>query len=340
MHAGKIAKGVFMNGIRGWTAAAALALAACGAVVIRAAEPESGELEIVKLRPNFYMIAGAGANIGVQVGIDGVVLADAGSEGASDRVLAALKKITDLPTRYIIDTGADADHVGGNGKLAKAGYTIFINPLGNSTFGNAMTNGGAAAILAHDSILRRMSAPTGKTAAFPVESWPTEAFLKPRWYVRMNDEPIEILYQSAAHSDADSFVFFRKSDVVAAGDVLDTTRFPIIDVAKGGSVQGEIDALNRLIDMAIPPGPLIYEGIGTYVIPGHGRPCEQLDVVEYRDMVVEVRDTIADMIKQGMTLDQIKAAHPARPYETEYGTEEGSTSVFVDSVYKSLTAKK
>jgi glyoxylase-like metal-dependent hydrolase (beta-lactamase superfamily II) len=135
-------------------------------------------------------------------------------------------------------------------------------------------------------------------------------------------------------------VFFRKSDVVAAGDILDTTRFPVIDIAKGGSVQGEIDALNRLIDLAVPPGPFIYEGVGTWVIPGHGRPCQQLDVVDYRDMVVIVRDTIADMIKQGNTLDQIRAAHPAKPYETEYGTEEGSTSAFVDAIYKSLTARK
>jgi glyoxylase-like metal-dependent hydrolase (beta-lactamase superfamily II) len=258
----------------------------------------------------------------------------------SDRVQAALRSITDLPARYIINTGSDPDRVGGNGKLAKAGQTIFTNALGNANFGNAMTNGGAASILAHDSVLKRMSAPTGKTAAFPVESWPTEAFFGKRWYIRMNDEGIEILYQAAAHSDADSFVFFRKSDIVAAGGVLDTTRFPIIDTANGGTVQGEIDALNKLIELAIPPGPFIYEGIGTYVIPAHGRPCEQLDVVDYRDMVVEVRDAVADMVKQGMTLDQIKAAHPALPYETEYGTEEGSTSRFVESVYKSLTGKK
>jgi hypothetical protein len=111
-------------------------------------------------------------------------------------------------------------------------------------------------------------------------------------------------------------------------------------VAKGGSIQGEIDALNQLIALAIPPVPFIYEGVGTYVIPGHGRVCEQLDIVDYRDMVVIVRDVIQDMIKQGMTLDQIKAAHPAKPYETEYGKQEGSTSAFVESVYKSLTAKK
>jgi len=339
MRSGKTGKRIFTGGVTRWAVAAALGLIGCGAAA-RAAEPASGELDVVKVRPNFYMIAGAGANISVQIGEDGVVLVDAGSEAASDRVLAALRKVTELPARYIINTGADADHVGGNGKLAKAGLTIFTNGLGNSTFLNAMTNGGGAAILAHNSILTRMSAPTGKAAAFPVESWPTEAFFQKRWYVRMNDEPIEILHQPGGHSESDSFVFFRKSDVVAAGDVLDTTRFPVIDVAHGGSVQGEIDALNKLIELAIPPGPFIYKGIGTYVIPGHGRPCEQLDVVDYRDMVVIVRDVVADMIKQGMTLDQIKAAHPARPYETEYGTQEGSTSAFVDAVYKSLTAKK
>jgi glyoxylase-like metal-dependent hydrolase (beta-lactamase superfamily II) len=340
MRSSRTMKRILTDGITCWTVAAAFGLLACGAVFSQAAEPDSGGLDIIQIRPNFYMIAGAGANISVQIGVDGVVLVDAGTEGASDRVLAAIRKITELPTRYIINTSADADHVSGNAKLAKTGLTIFTNPLGNSTFLNSMTNGGGAAILAHSSILARMSAPTGKTSAFAVESWPTEAFRSKRWYVRVNDEPIEILYQPAAHSDADSFVFFRKSDVVAAGDVLDTTRFPVIDIAKGGSVQGEIDALNRLIELAIPPGPFIYEGVGTYVIPGHGRPCEQLDVVDYRDMVVIVRDVIADMIKQGMTLDQIKAAHPARPYETEYGTQEGSTSAFIDSVYKSLTAKK
>jgi glyoxylase-like metal-dependent hydrolase (beta-lactamase superfamily II) len=318
---------------------AVLVLIVCGVTAIARARQSSDELDVVQVRPSFYMIAGAGGNISVQIGIDGVVLVDAGTEGASERVLAAIRKLTPLPTRYIINTGGDADHVGGNGKLAKAGKTIFTNPLGNVNFTNAMTNNGAAAILAHDSILKRMSAPTGQTSPFPAESWPTEAFYTNRKYLRMNDEAIEVLYQPAAHSDADSFVFFRRSDVVAAGDILDTTRFPVIDVAKGGTVQGEIDALNRLIALAIPPGPFIYEGVGTYVIPGHGRVCEQLDVVNYRDMVVIVRDVIAAMIKEGMNISQIKQAHPAKPYETEYGTEPGSTDAFVEAVYKSLTVK-
>ena len=305
-----------------------------------AAEPEDGALDVIQVRPHFYMIAGAGGNIAVQIGSDGVVLVNAGTEEASSQVLAALRKITTLPIRYVIDTNADRDFVGGNAKLSKAGKTIFTNVLGNTAFTNAMTNGGAASILAHDSILQRMSAPTGQKAPFPDDALPTEAFYNKRYTLRMNDEGIEVLYQPSAHSNADSFVLFRGSDVVVAGDVIDTTRFPVIDLAHGGSIQGEIDALNKLIELAIPPTPFIYKGPGTFVIPGHGRLCEQMEVVDYRDMVVVVRDVIADMIKHDMTLDQIKAAHPARPYETEYGTGPGVTDVFVESIYKSLTAEK
>ena len=323
-------------------AGAATALLLFSAAAGWAAETEGG-LDVIQVRPNFYMIAGAGGNIGVAIGSDGVVLMDSGDGKSSDQVIAAIKKLTPLPIRYIMNTGADPDHVLGNGKLAKAGLTIFTSALGNANFGNAMTNGGAASILAHDSILKRMSAPTGKTSAFPVDTWPTEAFYTEKKTLRMNDEGIEVIHEPAAHSDADSFVFFRQSDVVAAGDILDLTRFPVIDVANGGSIQGEIDALNRLIELAIPPGPFIYkkgEQGTTYVIPGHGRLAVQLDVVNYRDMVVVVRDVIADMIKRGMTLPQIKEASPAKPYETEFGTQPGVTSAFIESIYKSLTAPK
>jgi glyoxylase-like metal-dependent hydrolase (beta-lactamase superfamily II) len=320
--------------------AAAIGFLVSSTIPSRAAEPDTGGIDVVQVRPNFYMLAGAGGNIGVQIGSDGIVLVNAGTAAASGRVLAALQKLTPLPIRYVIDTNAEADFVGGNGKVAKAGKTIFTNVLGNPALTEAMTNGGAAAILAHDSILRRMSAPTGKAAPFPDDALPTEAFYPKRQTLRMNDEAIEVLYQAAAHSDADSFVFFRGSDVVVAGDVLDTTRFPMIDTANGGSIQGEIDALNKLIELAIAPTPFIYKGVGTYVIPGHGRLCEQMDVVDYRDMVVVVRDGVADMMKQGMTLDQIKAASPAKPFETQYGAQAGVTSAFIESIYKSLSGNK
>jgi cyclase len=316
----------FTNVITCWTVAAAFGLVVCSAVSSQAAEPDTGGLEVVRVRPNFYMIAGAGGNIGVQIGSDGVVLVNSGSGAASTEVLAAIKRLTDSPIRYIINSDAGPDFVGGNAKLSKSG----LNVLNGAT---------SAAILAYVNVLTRMSARNAKPS-YPGDAWPSEAFLTKRYAFRMNDDAIEIFHQPAAHSDADSLVLFRQSDVVVAGDIMDATRFPVIDLANGGSIQGEIDALNRLIELTVVPIPFIYNGVGTYVIPGHGRLCQQLDVVDYRDMVVIVRDVIADLIKQGKTLDQIKAAHPAKPYETEYGTQEGSTSAFVEAIYKSLTAKR
>jgi len=327
------------HGISRWAIAAAFVCGFAGSSS-RAAEPEG--LDVIQVRPNFYMIAGAGGNIGVQIGSDGVVLANAGSAAAADQVLAAIKKLTNLPIRYILNTDAGAEFVGGNEKLSKAGLTIFTNAIGNAGLAGAMTKGGAAAILAHDSVLRRMSAPTGKVAPYSGDAWPTEAFFQNRKAIRMNGEGIEIFYQPAAHSDADSFVLFRGSDVVVTGDVMDMTRFPVIDLENGGSIEGEIAALNKLIELTIAPTPFIYSGPGTYVIPGHGRLSEQNEVVDYRDMVVTVRDIIADLIKQGKTLDQIKAARPALAFETRYGSQSGpwTTNMFVEAVYKSLMAKK
>jgi glyoxylase-like metal-dependent hydrolase (beta-lactamase superfamily II) len=308
------------------------ALMVCGAVYGQG----NGGIDVVKVRPNFYMLSGAGGNIGAQIGSDGIVLVNSGNGMMSDEVVAALKKLTPLPIRYVINTNADADFVSGNSKLAKTGQTIFTNTLG----GGAGDRG--AAILAHDSVLNRMSATVGKSTLFPTEDWPTEAFYPKRQTLRMNDEGIEVVYQPAAHSDADSFVFFRGSDVVVAGDVIDTTRFPVIDVAHGGTIQGEIDALNKLIELTVAPTPFIYRGVGTYVIPGHGRLCEQMEIVDYRDMVVIVRDVIADLIKQGKTLGQIKEASPAKPYETQFGSNTGAwtTDMFIEAIYKSLTAAK
>jgi cyclase len=318
---------IFTNRIACWAVAAAVGSVVSGTFSSRAAEPDNGGLDVVKVRPNFYMIAGAGGNIGVQIGSDGVVLVNSGTAAASNDVVAAVKKLSDLPIRYIINADAGPDFVGGNLKVGKAGLGVVNN------------SNGQAAILAHQSVLTKMSA-RDANPSYPGDAWPNEAFLAKRHAMRMNDEGIEVLYQPAAHSDADSFVMFRKSDVVVTGDIMDTTRFPVIDVAHGGSIQGEIDALDRLIDLTIAPIPYIYKDVGTYVVPGHGRVCEQMEVVDYRDMVVTLRDNVADLIKQGKTLDQIKAAHPALAYETRYGREPGVTDSFVESIYKSLTAKK
>jgi cyclase len=301
-----------------------------------ASSVDASDLEVFQVRPNFYVIGGAGANISVQAGQDGVIVVDAGTAAQADLVVSAIKKLSPQPIRYVIDTSADADHVGGNERIAKAGRTLFNT---NNPFSESMTNNGAAAILSAEKVLTRMSAPTGQQSPFPTAAWPTETFPQRRKYMYLNDEGIEVFHQPAAHTDGDSIVFFRRSDVVVAGDILDTTRFPIIDVPRGGSIQGEIDALNRLVELAIPSVPLVSREAGTLVIPGHGRICDQLDVVEYRDMVTIVRDRIRDLIKEGKTLDQIQATSPTRGYTRRYGSDSGpwTTKMFVEAVYKSLT---
>lgn len=303
---------------------------------------EADSLDVIRLRPNFYMIAGAGGNIGVQVGQDGAVVVDSGSAMNADAVAEAIMRLSEFPIRFVINTSAEPDHVGGNVAVSRAGQTL-LTPTGAEASGSSagldrLTNGGAAAIVAAEGVLARMSAPTGEVSPFPSAAWPTESFSEARSSMFLNGEGIEILHQPAAHSDGDSIVFFRRSDVIVAGDILDTTRLPVIDVDKGGSIQGELDALNRLIEMAIPSIPIVSRDAGTYVIPGHGRVFDHFDLVDYRDMVTIIRDRIRDLADEGMTLEQIKASSPARGYTRQYGATSGpwTTDMFVEAVYQTL----
>jgi cyclase len=315
---------------------AAVAAALAGAGGSAAQQASGANLEVLELRPNFYMIAGAGGNIGFQVGADGVVVVDSGAAASADAVVAAIKKVTTQPIRYVINTSGDADHAGGNEAVAKAGQTLFTQGGGAGIGADFL--GGAASILSVEQVLTRMS---GKSSPFPVAAWPTETFNQPRKYMYLNGEGIEIFHQTAAHTDGDAIVFFRRSDVVVAGDVFDTTRFPVIDLAKGGTIRGEIAALQKLVDTAIPSVPIVSREEGTLIIPGHGRICDQLDVVEYRDMVTIIRDRIRDLMKQGLSLEQIKAASPARGYTRRYGSDTGSwtTNNFIEAVYRSMSEK-
>jgi glyoxylase-like metal-dependent hydrolase (beta-lactamase superfamily II) len=319
-------------------------LVVLGNVAVAQNQPAGGALEVVRLQPNFYMIAGAGSNIGVQIGPEGVVLVDAGTAQLADAVVAAVKRLTDQPIRYIINTSADADHVAGNEKIARAGRSLFGAAAGGGAVagGTAANNDGAASIVAAEPVLNRMSAPTGQQAPYATVAWPTETFTRKQKSLYLNNEAIQVIYQPAAHTDGDSIVFFRRSDVVAAGDIFDMTRFPVIDTAKGGSIQGEIAALNRLMDIVVPSIPLPFKEGGTQVIPGHGRVSEQAELVEYRDMVTIVRDGVQSLIKKGLTLQQIKAANPTQGYRSRYGSDTGpwTTDMFVEAVYNGLTVKK
>ena len=216
------------------------------------------------------------------------------------------------------------DHTGGNALLSKHGKTTQDNPL---------------PIVAHENVLARMSAPAGTTTASPTAAWPTDAYVKRTKDFFFNGEPILVYHPDAGVTDGDSIVHFRRSDVLVAGETWVTTRYPIIDLAHGGGVQGVIDGLNYLLDVAVPEHQ--QEG-GTFVVPGHGRVGDEADVLEYRDMVTIVRDRIKDMVQRGLSLAQVKAARPTLDYDRQYGADAGpwTTSQFVEAIYADLSARR
>jgi cyclase len=309
-----------------------------------AAQAQTGDLDVVQLRPNFYVIGGAGGNVVVQLGPEGVILVDSGSTERADQLLAAIRRLTDLPIRYIINTSMDADHTGGNDKLARAGLSILPGAVvaGAGLDDDVVSNFGRASVLAHENVLGRMSAPTGRQSPVASGLWPTKTFNYHQYSMYLNGEGIQVIHQPAAHTDGDTIVFFRRGDVIATGDIIDTTRWPVIDTRRGGTVQGELDALNRLMDLTIFNLPLQWKADRTFLVPGHGHVYDKLDLLEYRDAVTIVRDRVQDLVDDGKTLSQVKAANPTLGYRSQYGADSGpwTTDMFVEVIYNELAAKK
>ena len=291
------------------------------------------EIKVQPAQGNVYMLIGAGGNVTVQIGKDGVLIVDTQFAPLSGKIVAAIRTLSNGPIRYIINTHADADHTGGNASIRKAGSTI----AGGNVSLDIQDASEGAQIIAHDNVLKRMTG-TGVHPPIPAAAWPTSTFIGDEKKMFFNGEGIHILHQKSAHTDGDSIVFFRRSDVISTGDIFTTTTYPVIDLAEGGSINGIIDGLNHILDLIIP----IYgqEG-GTMVIPGHGRLCDMGDVINYREMATIVRDRIQDMVNQRKTLDQVKAARPTRDYDPVYGAATGpwTTDMFIEAVYKTLSPK-
>jgi len=284
----------------------------------------SGDIKVFPVQGKVSMLVGAGANVAVQVGPEGVLVVDSGLAAHGDKMLAAIRTLSDAPIRWVVNTSFLPDHTGGNAVLSKHGATTNNNPL---------------PIVAHENVLARLSAPAGTSTVAPTAAWPTDAYVKRTKDFFFNGEPILVYHPEAGVTDGDSIVHFRRSDVLVAGETWVTTRYPIIDRAHGGGVQGVIDGLNYLLDIAVPEHQ--QEG-GTLIIPGHGRVGDEADVLEYRDMVTIVRDRIKDMVQRGLTLAQVRAARPTLDYDRQYGDDTGpwTTSQFVEAIYTDLSAAR
>ena len=304
----------------------ALLLSAHGSVALGQAPtaPARG-LETIKVRENVYAIFGAGSNITVHVGEDGLILVDSGSSTAAEQVIAAVKTISDQPVRLIINTSADMDHVGGNELVGAAG--LEVNP-------DAFNEDPRATVLSHENVLTRLSGDD----KIPTDLWPSETFTSRVRSMYLNNDAVMVYRMTGAHTDGDVVVLFRKADVIATGDIIDLRSFPVIDPARGGSIQGELDALNRLLEMTVPAMPLVLKPGRTLLIPGHGRVSDYAELVEYRDMVTTIKDNIEALVKKGMTLEQVKAANPTAGYRARWGKESGpwTTDMFVEAVYNGL----
>ena len=283
----------------------------------------AGDVEVVQVTSDVYMIGGGGSNVTVNVGPQGLFVVDTGSAAAGAKVAAAIRSISDKPIRYIANTSADVDHIGGN---------VEVNKLLGQAIRSREVIDERATIVAYDTVLNRLTAQTGQQA-LPSAGWPTSTFTTPQQDSAFNNQAIQLFHLPAAHTDGDTVVFFRHSDVVATGDLFDKTRYPVIDIAKGGSITGEIDAINWLLDLIVPGEK---EEGGTMVVPGHGRLCDESEVMEYRDMLTIVRDRVKDMVQKGMTLEQVKAARPTFEYDPEYGPSDA----FVDAAFHGLQVKR
>ncbi len=332
--------------------------------------PRDGEVHVLPVQGNVYVLIADGTNITVSVGPEGVMLVNTGAQGMSGKLLAAVNQLANAavappaanrcagatcpgtwgwsspyinaiisspapprPVRYIVNTSAAPDHVGGNETIATTGFF----PRGGG-FGAAVENvGRAASIIAHENVLNRMVAPGGKETPAPIVAQPTDTYFDalhklPAYF---NGEAVIVYHAPAANTDGDSLVFFRRSEVISAGNLFSTVSYPLIDVEKGGTIQGVLDGLNQILDLAV--AEYRSQG-GTWIVPGRGRLSDTADVASYRNMLTMIRDRVQDLKGKGMTLQQVTAARPTMDFDLRYGSTAGSwtTDMFVEAVYRTV----
>jgi glyoxylase-like metal-dependent hydrolase (beta-lactamase superfamily II) len=283
-----------------------------------------GPVSVLSVRPDVAMLTVDGVNLAINYGENGIIVVDAGPVGSAERVLAAIRQVSPAPIRYIVNTSTDKDRIGGNEGIANAGMSFTAGTLGEAT-----------PIIAHKNALLRMLAEPGQN--YPAAALPSGIFTRKYRNFNLNGQAIQVIWEPHAHTDGDVVVFMRGSDVVVTGEIFDPTRFPRIDLEHGGSIQGEIDALNEILNgMTVGATPLTEKPGETLIIPARGPLSNKDDLVNYRDMVTIVRDRIEDGIRRKQTLEQIHAADPLQGFRTRYAESPESARKFVVTVYQSL----
>jgi glyoxylase-like metal-dependent hydrolase (beta-lactamase superfamily II) len=312
-----------------------------------------GQIRPWHVQGEVWLLAGEprASNVAVQIGDDGVLVVDTGAQSMAPELLAQIQQLArehavdQGAIRFVVNTNGRADHIGGNAVIRAAGSTIAGAAGGGGRIAAGEESRGiagviaGAAVIANQNVLTRLvaeNAAGGRDAAQPLWPTDTEDFdLYNSWF---NGEAVRLFHPSSANTDGQLMVQFRRSDVIAAGDVIDMNAYPVIDVARGGTIDGELVALNHLIDLAVPAER--QEG-GTVVIPGHGRLCDQSDVVHYKDMLTVIRNRVQFYRNQGKTLQQVLALGVTADYEERWGASAGAwtTTDFVTAVYRTLSPK-
>jgi glyoxylase-like metal-dependent hydrolase (beta-lactamase superfamily II) len=332
--------------------------------------PKDGQVHILPVQGNIFMLVADGTNVIASVGPQGVLLVNTGAAQMTEKLQAAINQLASAvaaaaapnncagvncagtvgwaspfinavigspapakPLRYIINTSDAPEHIGGNEKFATSG---FFPRAGGLPAGVGRT----ASVVAHENVLNRMNGSVGKQPS-PEKGWPTDTYFDDLYKLPefFNGEAVIVYGEPNANTDGDSIVFFRHSEVISAGNIFSTVSYPVIELDKGGSIQGVIKGLNHILDLAV--GEYRAQG-GTWVIPTHGRLSDTADVASYRNMLVMISDRIQDSIRKGMTLEQVKASRPTLDFDGRYGSKTGTwtTDMFIEAVYKSLKEKK
>jgi cyclase len=285
-----------------------------------AASASANEIGVLKVQGNVYMVVTPAGNIAAQIGSDGIVVVNTAEEALAPRIAAAIKKLdvngSEKPVQWIVNTDAALNHIGGNVALPVA---------------SGLPKARQPRIVAQANVLNLIGGRGRAQLKIPEDLWPNDEYSTPTKDFAFNGEAVVVTHVPQALTDGDSIVHFRRSDVLAVGDLFTPGLYPVIRLDRGGSIQGYLDGLNLILRITVP---LRYQEGGTYVIPGRGRLCDEADVVEYRNMVTIVRDRVLDMVKQNKTWDEVKAARLTRDYDVQYDAK--SADAFVEAIYKSL----